>query len=249
MQIECGVIPAAGKSSRMGYLSSILPKCLLPLPNGKPIIHMAVEHLLGIGVAKIFLIVNYKMNLIKEYIKNSVFSREFDCEYLYQRELKGLADAIHRTRKGIHQPFAVILPDEVFITKSFRNLVDLFFEKQAMIVEGVVTEKDQRVLKQTCCVELDGEKRIARIEEKPVTPFSSIRGTGFYICGQEVFDYIEKTPVSKIRNELEWTDTIKLAAERKHAYGDFIRGIHINVNQVDDHFKAWNIMKSRNKEE
>ncbi len=67
-QIKIGVIPAAGKGSRLKdlQLTKILPKGLLPLLN-KPILEHVIETLKDFGIKEVYLIVGHKENLIMEY--------------------------------------------------------------------------------------------------------------------------------------------------------------------------------------
>ncbi len=48
-KIKVGVIPAAGKGSRLGYLSNILPKPLLPVYD-RPIIHHVIDNMKSVGI-------------------------------------------------------------------------------------------------------------------------------------------------------------------------------------------------------
>ena len=107
MSINIAVVPAAGKGRRFGYLRNILPKTLLPI-YGKPILHHIIENLNSVGVKEVCLIVNYKKELIEEYVKN-VLKKEFDhieFNFIYQKELLGIAHAISLTKDFIASSFA-----------------------------------------------------------------------------------------------------------------------------------------------
>lgn len=71
---RCGIIPAAGRGTRFGELSSRYPKCTLPYKN-KPIIIHNIEWLLNHGCDEINIVVNYG----KERIKSIVEFYNFDC--------------------------------------------------------------------------------------------------------------------------------------------------------------------------
>jgi len=101
------------------------------------------------------------------------------------------------TRDFIKEPFMVILGDDCTITESLDNMVHLFFKHDAIAVEGVVREDNEDILKSTCCLKLDKNQRIIEIEEKPKKPFSNLRGCGVYVFQNDIFQYIEKSPVSK----------------------------------------------------
>lgn len=238
--MKYGVIPCAGSGTRMGFLSYFFPKTLLPVWE-RPLLHSIIENMLKLNVREIFLIVNYKKELIREYLNNTKFSENFNYEFVEQEELKGIAHAISLVENYVERDFVCILGDD-FTLGNLQNLVECFYENNALVVEGVVYEKNEEVLKSTCNLKIDDKKRILEIREKPTIPFSNLRGTGVYIFSTKIFDYIRKTPVSKTRNEIEVTDTINLIAKDGKAYGEFIDGINININTIHDLFKAWKVV-------
>lgn len=241
-KIKIGVIPAAGPGKRMGYLGQILPKCLFPLYD-RPIVHHVVENMEKVGVRQIYIVVNYQKNKVIEYFKSVRKEISANLDFVYQKKLLGIANAVALTEKVVDEPFMVILGDDCSFTKSFQNLLDLFFKRGAVVVEGVVKERKKELLKATCCIKLNRDKQITKIMEKPKTPISDLRGCGVYVFDDEIFDYIKKTPLSPLRNEIEITHTINLVAEDGKAYGEFINGINVNVNNYDDLLLASGLMK------
>ncbi len=236
-QIKVGVIPAAGGGTRMGYLSHMLPKCLFPVYD-RPIIHSIIENMKKVGVEQIYVIVHYQKEKLIEYLEGVRDELGVSISLIEQPELSGIARAIILTRENIKEPFIVILGDDCTVTPSLGNLVNLFFETGAAVVEGIVREEDPGLLKSTCCVSLDGNGRIREIVEKPHNPASNLRGCGIYVFNHSIFDYIEETPLSPIRNEVEITHTIELLARQDKAYGGFINGVNININSYDDLLRA-----------
>lgn len=237
-KVRVGVIPAAGEGKRMGYLSQILPKCLFPLYD-KPIIHHIVENMKGVGIEQIYVIVNYQKDTVIEYFRQTQDEIGIGIDFIEQTRLSGIADAIMLTRGLIDEPFTVILGDDCTITESLENITRLFFEKDATVVEGIVREDNEDVLKLTCCLRLDEDKRIVEIVEKPAHPLSDLRGCGIYVFRPEIFNYILKTPPSAMRNEVEITETIALVSKDRKAYGEFINGANININSYEDLLRAW----------
>ena len=240
--IETGLILAAGHGKRMGYLSEILPKPLFPIYD-KPVIHYILEKMQGIGVKQVYVVVNYQKEKIIEYMMKIKEVLKVNIRFIYQKELLGIAHAISLAETCINEPFITMLGDDFTITDSISNLVDAFFEKNAVVVEGVVEEEDKKVLKRTCCVKLGKDNKIIEIIEKPQIFTSNLRGTGAYIFSEKIFEYIKRTPISNIRNEKEISHTIGLVARDGKAYGEFINGVNININTNADLFTAWCIAK------
>jgi glucose-1-phosphate thymidylyltransferase/bifunctional UDP-N-acetylglucosamine pyrophosphorylase/glucosamine-1-phosphate N-acetyltransferase len=237
--IKVGVIPAAGEGKRLGYLSSIIPKCLFPLYD-KPIIHHAIENMIRVGIRKVIIPMYYQKDRMIEYFDRSMKDIDIDIHLLDLEKLpRGIALTIASAKEYLDEPFLVILGDDVTISDSLQPLVDLFFKTEAIALEGVVPERNRDVIRRTCCIELKKNKQISKIVEKPVKPMSNIRGCGVYIFDAKIFEYIKKTPMSPPRHEAEITNAIGLVAKDGKAYGEFINGVNINVNTPEDLFQAW----------
>ncbi len=232
--IRVGVIPAAGKGLRLNdlLLTRVLPKPMLPILN-KPLLQYALENMMSIGVSEVFIIVGSKKEIIREYFGNGA-DFGITITYLEQKPLRGIADAINLVKGCVNQPFSVILGDDLTISSSLNNLVELFFEKDAWVTEGVVSETNVEAIKRACALILDDTGRIQQIDEKPLNPSSNLRGVGVYLFNPKVFDFIDATPISTKRNEKEISDTIGLIAKNGRAYGALINGLNINVNTSSD---------------
>jgi dTDP-glucose pyrophosphorylase len=241
-RIKIGVIPAAGKGLRLNdlLLTRVLPKPMLPILN-KPLLQYAIENLKSIGVEDVYIIVGSKKEMIHEYFGNG---KDFglDITYIEQKPLKGIAHAISLTKNCISERFSVILGDDLTITTSLSNLVELFLKKNAIVTEGVVRETNIDAIKRACCITLSDDNKILQIIEKPLAPKSNLRGIGVYLFDPEVFDFIENTPVSIKRDEKEITDTIGLIAKEGRAYAALINGVNINVNTSSDLIEATNTL-------
>lgn len=238
-RIKVGVIPAAGKGNRINDLplTKILPKSMLPILN-KPILEYIVSEMKDLKVETIYMIVGHKREIIQKYFEDG---KDFglNIKYIEQKNPRGIAHAISLTKDLINKPFMVVLGDDFTITKSFKNLVEDFFKKKAWAVTAVVKDDDPQSLKRTNCVHLDKDGEVTKMIEKPEKPNSKIRGCGVYVFGPIVFDYIERTPLSK-RGLKEITDTLDLMAKERNVYGSFIDGVNININTLDDLIKAMN---------
>lgn len=241
-QISVGVIPAAGRGTRISGLplTRILPKPMLPILN-KPILEYVMENMKSIGIEEVFLIVGFKKEPIIEYFGDG---KDFDLNirYIEQQTPQGIAHAISLTKNYISKPFMVVLGDDLTIAKSLNNLVKTFQSRKALVVEGAVYENDIEILKKTCCIIYGNKGRIKEIIEKPIVPKSNMRGVGVYLFDPNVFNFIEATPISNIRNEKEITDTISLIARGGNAYAALLNGTNININTPSDLMKATKLL-------
>lgn len=237
-KLTIGVIPAAGKGTRFGYLSHVLPKALLPLYN-RPIIHHVIDHMVEVGIKEIYIIVNFGKVRIKEYCTHIPLPYGTKIHFIEQNKLEGLASAILLTEKYIKdKPFLVILGDDCTISNSFPSMVDYFLQSDAVALEAVVKEKDKKILRQTNSVKIGKNNQIAEIIEKPKDPLFYFRGCGIYLFRSEIFSYIKRTPVSSIRNEREITHTLQMITKSHQVNYFLIKGLNININNYDDLLSA-----------
>lgn len=76
------VIMAGGRGTRLAPLTDDIPKPMLPVA-GRPILERIVLHLVGSGIKRIFLSVNYLGNLIEQYFGHGA---KYGCTIEYLRE-------------------------------------------------------------------------------------------------------------------------------------------------------------------
>jgi len=236
--IKIGVIPAAGAGVRLGYLSNLLPKTLFPVYD-RPILHHIINLMESLEIEDIYIIVNVHKEKIKEYCKNIKQDLKAKIHFIEQKELNGLANAILLLEKYTKdQPFLVILSDECIITDSLEPMIDLFFSTKSIATEAVIKEKNKDILKETCSANLDRDGKILEIVEKPEDPPYMIRGCGIYLFRPEIFEFIRNTPAHPVRKEKDITSVINNIAKIKKAYGYFINGYNININDYEELLKA-----------
>jgi dTDP-glucose pyrophosphorylase len=237
-KIKKGVIPAAGSAQRLGYLSHLLPKTLFPIYD-RPIFHHLINQMESLGIEDIYVIVNIHKEKIIEYYKSIKSDLRSRIHFIEQKKLNGLANAILLAERHIKdEPFLTILGDECIITESLKPAIDFYYKNDTTVTEIVIKEEDIELLKQTCSANIEKNGKIIEILEKPENPPYMVRGCGIYIFKPEIFDYIRTTPINSNRGEKEITNTINILAKLGKAYGYFIDGESININDPDELLKA-----------
>jgi len=196
-----GVILAGGLGKRLGPLTHITNKHLLPVYN-KPMIFYPIKILVEAGIQDILIVTGG--NHAGEFLRLLGNGKEFGLKhinYTYQKGEGGIAEAL-----GLAEHFAdnerivVVLGDNI-IERSIKQYVDNFIKqpKGAKIILKEVDDPERFGV-----VELEGQK-ILRITEKPKKPESKYAVTGIYMYDSRVFDII-KTLKPSNRGELEITD-------------------------------------------
>lgn len=196
-----GVVLAGGLGSRLGPLTKIVNKHLLPIYD-KPMIYYPIQTLVNAGIRDIVVVTGGRN--AGDFLRLLGNGREFGLEhldYVYQDGEGGIAEALglaEHTCRG--HKICVILGDNI-LEKNIVGAVRDFEEQPAgaKILLKQVPDPERFGVP-----EIDGE-RILRIEEKPVKPKSEYAVTGIYMYDESVFDKI-KTLERSDRGELEITD-------------------------------------------
>jgi glucose-1-phosphate thymidylyltransferase len=195
-----GVILAGGKGTRMGELTKVTNKHLLPV-GPYPMVYHPLKKLTGAGLKDILLVSGTEH--MGDFIELLGSGKDHACRLTYrvQDEAGGIAQAL-----GLAELFCTG-------SRSCVLLGDNIFEAP---LKGMLAEADAKPdwawigLKQVHdpqrygVAELSGD-RVLSIVEKPENPKSDFAVVGIYIYPPDVFEFI-KTLKPSSRKELEITD-------------------------------------------
>lgn len=203
------IIPAAGMGKRLVPHTLNRPKVMVPLA-GKPMLAIIADSLLKAGFDTLSIIVGYKKEAITDY-----FSKDYPgcCQFFIQEEMKGLGHAILYGLEDVDEPALIILGDTIID-------VDLsHIHKMSENMIGVVRVDDPT---RFGIVEVDEEKHIISMVEKPENPPSDLAISGlYYIRSQRILKKaIEKLIEKdiKTRGEYQLTDALVLMLEEGETF-------------------------------
>lgn len=230
-----GLIPAAGKGSRLAPFTRAIPKELLPVGD-KAVIEHVIEMFKCAGILDITVIVGWRKHAILDYLGSG---RELGVKITYavQDEQNGLAMAINAGRHVINgRPFAVILGDNFYHPKDcLKKLMEFHEANGADITLGVVEVEDPA---RHGIITPDGINVIDMVEKPSREEAASNLGSaGMYIFSPEIFEAIENTKPG-FKDEYQLTDSIKLMVEKGRKVLFHTIGTHIDVGTLDDLKKA-----------
>ncbi|WP_324735903.1 bifunctional sugar-1-phosphate nucleotidylyltransferase/acetyltransferase [Thermococcus sp. SY098] len=204
-----GVILAAGKGERLKPLTDDRPKVLLKVAN-KAIIEYVLDNLYPF-VDEFIIIVRYQKEKLIEFLGDEYNGKPIT--YVEQTEGEGTARAIYSAKEYIEgESFLAVNGDIYFEREAVKALLHAFRKADAALLV-----KEFEDLSHFGKIEVEGEY-VKEIKEKPGN-IGGYANLGIYLFKPDVFEFIEKTPLSK-RGEYEITDTINLMikAGRKVAY-------------------------------
>lgn len=227
------LILAGGRGKRLEHISSDINKCMLSF-NGRPLVSYSLANAARAPVEEIVIVVGYRAEDIINY-----FGNQFEgirVRYVIQREQRGLVHAIEcakETLNGAH--FMTFLGDEILINPQHKEMMQLFTDEKLFVVCGVVEARKRKDISKTYAIIQDQDSHIYRLIEKPRKPLNNIMGTGNCIFSNQIFDYIQYTPINQQRGEKELVDMIQCAVDEGNSVKSFNIGSgYININTEDD---------------
>ncbi len=197
-----GIILAGGLGKRLGPLTKITNKHLLPVYN-KPMIYYPLSVLMLAGIRDI-LVISMPQDIPRF---NSLLGDGsgigIDIKYAVQHEPKGIADALI-IGEGFskNDTVSLILGDNIFyghdMTEHLREAASL--KKGAMVFGYYVNDPGRYGV-----IDFDKNCKVVSIEEKPKKPRSNWVVTGLYFYDRHAVNIAKKIRPSW-RGELEITD-------------------------------------------
>ncbi len=162
------------------------------------------------------------------------------CQFLVQQEPAGIGSALALGREIAQSRFVVLMGDTWFHPSGLDEAIERFSVADAAAFLSVRREDDLGIIESECSVSLDGD-RVTAIVEKPNrdTLSDNIKACGVYMFSQEIFDAIDRTPVSPLRNELELTNAISgLAGSGEQVLAAFTMKNDVNISTPEDLLRA-----------
>ena len=249
-KIKIAVFPVAGMGTRFLPATKASPKEMLPIVD-KPLIQYAAEEAVEAGIETlIFITGRNKLNIpnhfdkayeIESELKKKNKKKELElidilptnvkCIYIRQNEALGLGHAVLCAKSAVgNNPFAVILADDVILTKKqgcLKQMTNKYDDLQSSIV---AIEKVNKNLVQEYGIiggykndkndwELDKIIEKPKIEEAP----SNMGVVGRYILTPSIFDILENTKTGS-GGEIQLTDAIATQIMKEKVYAYEFRG-------------------------
>ncbi|MDI6447502.1 UTP--glucose-1-phosphate uridylyltransferase GalU [Anaerobaca lacustris] len=256
--IRKAVIPAAGFGTRFLPATKSQPKEMLPIVD-TPVIQYVVEEAVAAGISDLLMIIGKGKRSIEEH-----FDRSFQLEaqlqakgktdeldamrriselaqihFVWQKEMRGLGDAVYCARHHVHdEPFVVLLGDTLIDAPkpAAQQLVELYEELQAPVI--LVEQVESRKVHLYGII--DGEEvrpgvyRIRDIVEKPAPAQapSNLAVAGRYLLTADIFDHIGTTGPDP-GGEIQLTDALRALVRERPMYGLRLDGRRCDIGNKD----------------
>jgi UTP--glucose-1-phosphate uridylyltransferase len=256
--IRKAVIPAAGFGTRFLPATKSQPKEMLPIVD-TPVIQYVVEEAVQAGITDLLMIIGKGKRSIEEHFDRSFqlerqlesqgkiaeleamrrISELADIHFVWQKEMRGLGDAVYCARHHVNnEPFVILLGDTVMDAPkpAALQLVELYERLQAPVI--LLEEVEPK--KVSLYGIIDGEEvepgvyRIRDLVEKPrpeKAP-SRLAIASRYLLTPDIMNYIGKVPPGR-NGEIDLTEPLRSLVKTRPVYGLKLQGRRCDIGNKD----------------
>ncbi len=255
MRVRKAVFPAAGWGTRFLPATKAQPKEMLPLVD-KPVIQYAVEEAVAAGIEQVIIVTSSQKRAIEDHFDSSYelehlleergeietlrrvrhISDLAQITYVRQKEQLGLGHAVLVAREVVgHEPFAVILSDDVVVAERpcIGQLIHAYHQTHGSVVAVMeVPRKETRRYGVIDPAPLDGDEgsdprlhRVKGLVEKPDPAHapSNLAIIGRYVLTPDLFPILAETAAGR-GGEIQLTDALRVLAARRPLYAVAFEG-------------------------
>ena len=259
MRVRKAVFPAAGWGTRFLPATKAQPKEMLPLVD-KPVIQYGIEEAIAAGIEQIIIVTSSQKRAIEDHFDINLeleqhleqrgeieklrqiraISDLAQISYVRQKEQLGLGHAVLVAKELVgHEPFAVILSDDVVVGPQpcIGQLLHAYNQVHSSIVAVMEVPQEE-----TARYGVIGGERVtghaadprlykvnALVEKpEPKEAPSNLAIIGRYILTPKIFDKLEQTPRGA-KGEIQLTDAIEALMQEQDVYGYAFEGVRYDA--------------------
>lgn len=243
-KVKKAIIPAGGFGTRMLPATKVVPKELLPVVD-KPLIQFIVEEIAASGIEEVILITGREKGSLEDHF-DSFTELELFLEKKNKKDLLdmvrqlsglvrivsvrqshplGLGHAVLCAQSLINnEPFAVLLPDDLIISKTpcLAQLLQVYDEYEAPVI-AVQAVPDESVMQYGIIRPEPVKERLFKIQDMVEKPRqaeapSNLAIIGRYVLPPDIFPLLRETSAGA-GGEIQLTDAIRLLLNKMPAFG------------------------------
>lgn len=205
--IHKGVIPAAGRGTRMQPFSLAVPKELAPI-GSTPALHLVIDEAVKAGLTELAIVTNSGKSLLHDYVRTQQDAgiwQGIEFSWVEQAQPRGLGDAIERCRDFAgDEAFALLLPDNLPLSEDYSlgPLVSAASDGHHVMAVLELDDSFSNLYGDCGRIEFEtlesGTLRIQRILDKQpgrlmIVPGQVVRRTcGRYICQPDLWEEMDR---------------------------------------------------------
>lgn len=177
------VIMAGGEGKRLGPITRVLPKPLLPIGD-KPMLEHIMDRFRRHGCRNFFISLNYKSSIVKAYLKDNSQGDKVTC--VEEKKPLGTAGSLHLLKNKIRSSFFLINCD-IILDADYADIMR-FHKESGNKITMVASMKHYTIPYGICDIQKGGT--LKHITEKP--EYDLLVNTGMYVLEPETIRDIPK---------------------------------------------------------
>ncbi|MEX2548038.1 MAG: UTP--glucose-1-phosphate uridylyltransferase GalU [Chloroflexota bacterium] len=267
MRVRKAVFPAAGWGTRFLPATKAQPKEMLPLVD-KPVIQYGVEEAVAAGIEQVIIVTSSQKRAIEDHFDHSyelehLLETKGDIEmlrrvrqigdmvqisYVRQKEQLGLGHAVLMAKELVgHEPFAVILSDDVVVgdRPCIGQLIEANRQTHSSVI--AVMEVPREEVSRYGIIDPDPDfssddsrlYKIRGVVEKPSPDDapSNLAIIGRYVLTPKIFEKLEETHGGAL-GEIQLTDAIAALTSEQDVYAYAFEGRRYDAGTTMGWLKA-----------
>ncbi len=175
------VIIAGGKGKRLGVLSKILPKPLLPI-NDKTLLQNIMDYFINYGLSSFYITINYKADLITSFFS---YLKSYKIKFIKENTFLGTAGSLSLLKNLSSKNVIVTNCDGIFSFNLYEAIEN--HNSSSNDITMIVTEEITKIPYGVC--KFDKNYHLNNISEKP--EYNHIINTGMYIMKTNILKNIK----------------------------------------------------------
>ena len=267
MRVRKAIFPAAGWGTRFLPATKAQPKEMLPLVD-KPVIQYGIEEAVAAGIDQVIIVTSSQKRAIEDHFDHNyelehLLEEKGDIDmlrrvrqigdmvqisYVRQKEQLGLGHAVLMAKELIgHEPFAVILSDDVVVADRpcIGQLIEVYRQTHASVVAVMEVPHDEvgryGVINPDHDAQTNDDRlhRVRGVVEKPAPENapSNLAVIGRYVLTPKVFEKLEQTQRGA-GGEIQLTDAIEALTAEQDVYAYAFEGRRYDAGTTMGWLKA-----------
>jgi len=226
------LVLCAGYGTRLGSLTELVPKPMLPLA-GEPMLAHALRYLRGQRIEEIAINLHFRPEAIREYFGDGS-TLGVSLTYSEEKELRGTAGAVCALREFFeNEDEFLVLYGDVLTNQDLESVAASHRSNDALATLVLHRRRGSNSR-----VTLDADGRITAFEERPPKPGSaegSWVNSGIQILSSGIFEHIP----DRLHSDLP-RDVYVPSVQTRRLFGHPLTGFRIAVDSPERYREAQN---------
>lgn len=211
------IILAAGVGKRLGAVAQGRPKCLIDI-GGRTLLSRHLEHLVGLGITNVVLVVGYQQDLIREVVRSESFPGTIRF-VMNERFERGSITSLWEARSEFDDNVVIMDADVLYHPVVLRRLVESR-SGNALLMDETVRQQTEE-----CMVAVQDERVIALSKKLPADYDLAGEGVGFLKVRKEDLPSL----IDSVRPAI---DAGQLDQEYEDALKDFFKTVRVGFERI-----------------